>query len=177
MERRRLAFARPGRNSRREATTGGLAKLLSNFCNYAKTRFKLGIVVALNGEEWARGLTYIQTVEGRRKYFHPFGINGWPKEPPNYIGFRYYGCLQRICHVEGAQVINNFHAHFPESPNEKEEWPYLLYDLGRPIFPQSVVRTGKIYASGRRWAMLDLLLTSKTIAAACKASKLREERI
>lgn len=34
-------------------------------------------------------LTWIELVEKKMKYFHPFGINGWPKDPPNYIGFRY----------------------------------------------------------------------------------------
>jgi hypothetical protein len=134
-------------------------------------------VVALSDEEWARDLTYIETVEKRRKYFHPLGIRGWPKEPPNYLGFRYYGILQQICHVESAQVVDDFHAHFPESPHYKEKCPYLLYELGKPIIPSSVVRTGKIYANGRKWAMFDLLLTSRTIAAACNASRLREEKI
>lgn len=134
-------------------------------------------IVALNDEKWAGDLTYIDTVKERRKYFHPLGINGWPKDPPNYLGFRYYGELQRIYHVESAQVIDNFHPYFPESQNWKEKWPYLLYELGKPIIPSRKVRTGNIYASGRKWAMIDLLLTSKTIAAACRASKLREEKI
>lgn len=28
-------------------------------------------------------LTCIEIVEQKKKYFHPFGINGWSKEPPN----------------------------------------------------------------------------------------------
>jgi hypothetical protein len=154
-----------------------LRKYLATIVTMQKQDSNWVYVVALNNEKWAGNLSYIEIVEKRRKYFHPRGINGWPKEPPNYIAFRYWGKLQQICHVEDAKVIDNFHPYFPESPNQKLDSPHWLYELGKPIFPQGVVRTGKIYASGRKWAMLDLLLTSRTIAAACKASKLREQKI
>lgn len=134
-------------------------------------------VVSLSEEEWAPGLSYIETVEKRRRYFHPMGVRGWPKEPPNYLGFRYYGKLQRICHVEDVLVIDDFHPYFRESQRYKEKDPYLLYKLGKPIIPANEIRTGNIYASGRKWAMIDLLLTCKTIAAACSASRRREEQI
>lgn len=38
-------------------------------------------------------LTWIEIVQKHMKYFHLLGGNGWPKESPNYIAFRYYGQL------------------------------------------------------------------------------------
>jgi hypothetical protein len=133
-------------------------------------------VVSLNYTEWAKGLTFVDVVEKRRRYFHPYGSGGWPAEPPNYLGFRYGGCLKCICHVEHAEVILNFHPYFPERRN-KEETPHLLYRLGPPIRPANVVKTGKVFRSGRKWAMLDLLLTSKTIAEASANSYKRVQNL
>src|ERR1039458_588577 len=101
-------------------------------------------VVSLSNYEWARGLTFIQVVEERKRYFHPYGRYGWPSEPPNYIGFRYGGVLQSIHHIENAQVIKNFHPSFPEYHNKEKE-PYFLYKLGPAIRPSHEVKTGKIY--------------------------------
>ena len=133
-------------------------------------------IVSLSQTEWATGLTFIDVVEKRHRYFHPYGTSGWPKEPPNYLGFRYQGRLQSIHHVEHAEVIRNFHPHFPEFPN-KEVVPNFLYRLGPPIRPTHEVKTGRIYASGRKWAMLDLLLTSRSIADASAKSYRRVKEI
>jgi hypothetical protein len=133
-------------------------------------------VVSLSDWEWAPNLSFIKIVEERRRYFHPYGKGGWPKEPPNYLGFRYWGRLQSIHHVESSEVIRNFHTHFPEYPN-KEEGPHFLYKLGPAIRPMREVKTGNIFRNGRVWAMLDLLLTSKTISAARTASYKRVEEI
>ena len=159
-------------------------RLMQEFRNYLATIVNMQpqesnwvYVVSLGDREWAPGLTYIQTVEKRRKYFHPYGgVRGWPKEPPNYIGFRYHGVLQSIHHVENWKVIKNFHLHFPESPDEEEE-PYFLYKLGPPIRPSRELKSGKIVRSLRVWAMLDLLLTSDTISDARDASDKRAEKI
>lgn len=34
-------------------------------------------------------LTWIDIVQQKNKYFHSMGGGGWPKEPPNYIAFRW----------------------------------------------------------------------------------------
>jgi hypothetical protein len=133
-------------------------------------------VVVLNRHEWAPGLNFIEVVEKRRRYFHPYDRGGWPKEAPNYMGFRYDGRLQSIHHVEGAEVIRNFHRHFPEYPDQEDD-PHFLYRLGPPIRPPQEVKTGKIFRNGRKWAMLDLLLTSKTISDASVKSYKRTEEI
>lgn len=92
------------------------------------------------------------------------------------MGFRYAGRLQSIHHVEQAEVIRHFHPHFPERA-DKEEEPHFLYRLGPAIRPTSEVKTGAIFRAGRRWAMLDLLLTTKTIAEASKKSYKRVQEV
>ncbi|RRC94302.1 hypothetical protein EII25_00585 [Erysipelotrichaceae bacterium OH741_COT-311] len=118
-------------------------------------------------------LTWIELVEKKMKYFHPFGINGWPKEPPNYIGFRYGGRLQSIYHIESYSIVKNLHDEIEEMPNVEDKYEHFVYSLGKPIIPSKVVKTGNIYASGRKWAMLDTLLTADTIHEASEISKQR----
>lgn len=118
-------------------------------------------------------LTWIELVEKKMRYFHPFGINRWPKEPPNYIGFRYGGRLQSIYHIESYSIVKNLHDEIEEMPNVEDEYEHFVYSLGKPIIPSKVVKTGNIYASGRKWAMLDTLLTADTIHEASEISKQR----
>ncbi len=118
-------------------------------------------------------LTWIDIVKQKMKYFHPLGTNGWPKEPPNYIAFRYGGKLQSIHHIEGYVVTRNLHSEIIEMPDVQEEKEYFVYSLGEAIIPSKTIKTGKIYASGRKWAMLDTLLTADTIHEASEISKQR----
>lgn len=118
-------------------------------------------------------LTWIEIVQKHMKYFHPLGGNGWPKEPPNYIAFRYGGKLQSIHHIENYVVTKNLHDEIPEMPDYVSNRDFFIYKLGTAIIPGKTVKTGNIYASGRKWAMLDTLLTSDTIAEACNISKER----
>jgi hypothetical protein len=158
-------------------------RLMQEFRNYIATIVNMQpqesnwvYVVSLSRDEWVPGLTFVDIVEKRRLYFHPYGRGGWPPEPPNYMGFRYDGRLQSICHVEHAEVVRSFHRYIPERPNQ-DEGPHFLYRLGPPIPPVKEVKTGKIFRSGRRRAMLDLLLTSKTIAEASAKSYKRLDEI
>lgn len=118
-------------------------------------------------------LTWIEIVEQKKKYFHPFGINGWPKEPPNYIAFRYNGKLQSIHHIESYTVTKSLHSAIIEMPDVEKVDEYFVYNLGEPIIPLKTVKTGNIYASSRKWAMLDTLLTADTIYEACEISRQR----
>lgn len=111
-------------------------------------------------------ISWIDIIEQKKRYFHPMGINGWPKDPPNYIGFRYYGKLQSIHHIEKYDVVKNLHKCIPEIPSFNEDTPYFVYKLSKPIKPINTVKTGKVYPNGRVWCMLDTLLISKTIAEA-----------
>ena len=130
-------------------------------------------VVALGKDKLENcDLTYIEIVEQKQKYFHPFGTRNWPKEPPNYIAFRYGGKLQSIHHIESYTVTKNLHTSVNEMPDvEREE--HIVYNLGEPIRPSKTLKKGNIYPSGHVWAMLDTLLTADTISEACMISKLR----
>ena len=155
-----------------------LAQLRAYFqriVNMQNQESNLVYVVSLGGDrpEWSK-LSWIEIVNDRRRYFHHVGKKGWPKEPPNYIGFRYGGQLRSIHHIDAWKVVTDIHAEMPELTPGRWE-PHFLYTLGPGIVPPRVVKTGNIYPNGRVWAMLDLLLTSKTIAEARDKTKLRRE--
>lgn len=129
-------------------------------------------VVALSAETrkgWP--ISWIDIVRERRRYFHPVG-NRRPKNPPNYLGFRYAGRLQSIHHVEKYDVIEDLSHACPGIPKTPVE-PHFLYHLGRAIKPPSEVRTGPIYRNHPVWCAIDLLLTSRTIAEARDRTKAR----
>lgn len=148
--------------------------LLDEFCEYLKglmTMQKLDsnmvYVVALGTKTPDRcSLTWIDIVQKYNKYFCPVGGNGWPKEPPNYIAFRYYGQLQAIHHIDGYTVTRNLHDEIPEMPDEVCDTNHYVYKLGPAIKPVKTVKTGKIFRNGRVWVMLDTLLICDTISEA-----------
>lgn len=168
----RLAHAKHGTHAEKRL----LAQLRAFFERIVKMQNQesnLVYVVSLGGgtPKWST-LSWIEIVNDRRRYFHHVGRKGWPKEPPNYIAFRYGGQLQSIHHIEAWKVVTDIHAEMPELTPGRWE-PHFLYTLGPAIVPPRVVKTGNIYPNGRVWAMLDLLLTSKTIAEARDKTKLR----
>jgi hypothetical protein len=113
-------------------------------------------------------------VAKKRRYFHPVG-DTWPKEPPNYVAFRYYGKLQSIHHIEGYEIFNDPHIKFSDIPSVK--WgPHFLYRLSPPFAPANEVRTGNIFRNGRVWCMLDTLFLAKTISEARDMSRKRSEQ-
>ena len=124
-------------------------------------------------------VSWIDIVEKKRRYFHSIGINGWPAEPPNYMGFRYHGKLQSIHFVESFEVIHhNLHEALAEIPvSEKLDTPAFLYNLGPPIRPTHAVTGKGLYPNGRCWCMLDTLLTCKSIVQARNLSHNREKRV
>jgi hypothetical protein len=120
-------------------------------------------------------ISWIDIVEKKRAYFHQVG-DRWPKEPPNYIGFRYNGKLQSIHHIEESEIFKDPHDKFPEIPSMN--WrPHFLYKLGPNFAPSRDVKTGNIFPSGHAWCMLDTLFTSQTISQAWDISKKRAARI
>lgn len=147
---------------------GGLTSMQKQTTNWV-------YIVVISKDTAGGNLSYIDVVEKCGKYFHPVSVNGWPKEPVNYIAFRYDGRLQSIHHIERYTITKNMHTEISEMPDEEWEQEHFVYTLGPAIKPSKVVKTGNIYASGRKWAMLDTLLTSNTIAEACNISKKRME--
>lgn len=153
--------------------------LLDDFISYLggivgmETKFDNRVyVVSLgsgNPEGWS--LSWVDIVEQRGCYFYPVGKN-WP-DPPNYLGFRYGGRLQRIQHVESYDVIHNFHDVFPEAPDEPCE-PHYNFKLGPPIVPDHVVKAGpRVVRANRVWCAIDTLLTSSTISEALDRTQAR----
>ena len=131
-------------------------------------------VVALGtGKPEGCSLTWIEIVQNHMKYFHPVGGKGWPKDPPNYIAFRYGGRLQSIHHIEDYVVTRKLHDEVPEMPDQTSDNNHYVYKLGTAIVPAKVVKTGKIFRNGRVWAMLDTLLTADSISDARDISKNR----
>jgi hypothetical protein len=117
------------------------------------------------------GLTTVQVLERLGRYFCPVGgVNpgGWPKEPPNHLGFRYHGRLQQIRHVEGYAVRLAPWEGIPELTGRVTvpEHKQFDFELGPPIRPEREVRTGNLYRAQRVWCALDLLLTCATIREA-----------
>ena len=134
-------------------------------------------VVALGwGNRKGTKISHIDIVEKKLRYWHQVGGNGWPKTPPNYLAFRYHGKLQSIHHVDSYEVFTNPHKILKEMPNLKWE-PCFAYHLSRGFKPENEVKTGKIYANGRVWVMLDTLFICKTIAQARDLSQKRDNDI
>lgn len=131
------------------------------------------VVVLSSGKPDNCALTWIEIVKNHNKYFHPLGGKGWPKEPPNYIAFRYGGKLQTIHHIDSYVVTKNLHEEIPEMPDVIKDHDYFVYKLGPAIIPAKEVKNGKIYPNGRVWAMLDTLLTADTVSEARDISKAR----
>ncbi len=79
-------------------------KLLRELLNYLeglmtmqKEESNRVFIVSLSDEKPENcKLTWKDIVKKCNRYFHPMGGNGWPKEPPNYIAFRYGGQLQSM---------------------------------------------------------------------------------
>ena len=127
-------------------------------------------VVALSRETiQGSSLTWQDIVMKKKRYFHPADKN-WPKEPPNYLGFRYDGGLRSIHHVEKWEKVDSLSKAWPLVGRHFNA-PYVLYKLGKPIIPQKEVKTGNLWSNGRVWAMLDLLLTCDTILDARNKSQ------
>lgn len=131
------------------------------------------VVVLSAGKPKKCDLTWIEIVKDCGKYFHPVGGNGWPKDPPNYIAFRYDGKLQSIHHIDSYVVTKNLHKEVTCMPDINENINFFVYTLGPAIIPPKETKTGNIYPNGRVWAMLDTLLTSDTISEARDISKTR----
>lgn len=152
-----------------------LADYLGGLADMRNTESNSVYVVALATTPfpgWPAGITPIDVVQKWSRYFFP-ATGNWPKTPPNYIAFRYWGKLQAIHHVDGYTIFENPHDAIEAWPDL--EWsPHFLLTLGPAIRPPSDVRTGTgIVRASRVWVDIDLLLTSSTITEAAHRSRER----
>lgn len=129
-------------------------------------------IVSLNNRPPVAGATisHIEIVNNKHRYWHPVG-GGWPKEPPNYIAFRYRGKLQSIHHIERYTVFTDPHEIIKEVPSTDWKVPHFAYKLGPGFSPANEVKNGKLFGSGRVKVRLDKLFTCETISEARDASK------
>ncbi len=87
------------------------------------------------------------------------------------------GQLQSIHHVDKWKVVDEMHTDIPEIKPGKWSPPlFFLYTLGKPIKPLKVVKSGNI-RNRRVRAMLDLLLTCKTISSAKRRTDKRIAKV
>ncbi len=129
-------------------------------------------VVALSHERPADSeITWCEIVEKHGKYFHPVG-GVYPREPVNYIGFRYDGQLRSIRHAQQCDVIADLGDRIPGCRLQLDG-PHYLYTLGPPVIPAKPVRNGKVVMANRVYAAIDLLLTCDTISEAGELTRKR----
>ncbi len=152
-----------------------LADYLRGVADMRDTESNRVYVVALSATPfpgWPADFTPIHVIERHGRYFFP-AFGSWPKTPPNYVAFRYWGKLQSIHHVEDYTIMEDPGEEFPGVPSM--EWgPHFLLTLGPAIRPDHDVRTGSgIVRSARVWVDIDLLLTSATITEAANTSRAR----
>jgi hypothetical protein len=155
-----------------------LSRYLKGLMTMQDVSSNLVYVVSLGGEIEETGMSFRDVVVDHDTYFCPFaGSGGWPKEPPNYLGFRFDGKLQQVRHVEAYRITDDNYAGF-EPLRGKVDWSderHWVFSLGPVMKSMHEVRTGNLYRAQRVWAALDLLLTCETIAEARDKTKLRLE--
>lgn len=156
-------------------------RLLAELGTYLRTvatmqdlRSNMVYVVSVGGgNPDGASVSWIEIIEKLGTYFHPVG-NRFPKEPPNYVAFRYGARLQSIHHIESYVVSTNLSNQVPGMPDVQGP-PYFVYQLGPAIRPPQEVKAGpSVLRNARVWAALDLLLTCSTITEAMKRTKDRE---
>lgn len=118
-------------------------------------------------------LTFIQWVTDALTYYHPYGISGWPTEPPNFMAFRWAGAVRRIHRVEETDVVPTLLDRYPDLPeNEFTMRPHAVYKLSeRRLPPLEPIANGAQYRAIRLWVLLDQLQTADTLAEAHKRTR------
>jgi hypothetical protein len=161
------AAGQGGLNERR--LLNELVRYLRGLMTMQNTTSNMVYVVSLGLKDlFESSVTFADIVLKENRYFHPMGDRGFPKEPPNYIGFRFDGKLQQIRHVE-SYIVHPSPWDLVAALRGKPDWseqPHFLYELGPAIVPNHDVKLGKLWPNARVWAALDLLLTCDTVADA-----------
>ncbi|BBC69145.1 hypothetical protein MMRN_p1140 (plasmid) [Mycobacterium marinum] len=131
--------------------------------------------VALNRHKTGgkKDLTFIEWVTEALTYYHPYGVSGWPTDPPNFMAFRWDGAVRRIHRVEKADVYPTLLDCYPDLPqDEKTMRPHAVYKLGkRRLPPLEPIKNGASYRAIRLWVLLDQLQTATTLAEAHKRTR------
>jgi hypothetical protein len=156
-----------------------LSRYLRGLMTMQNVSSNLVYVVSLGGEIEDSGISFRDVVVKHDTYFCPVGggPGRWPKEPPNYLGFRFDGQLQEIRHVDSYRIVADDHAGF-EPLKGKVSWDHerhWLFQLGPAIVPPRPVTNGKLWPTHRGWIAIDLLLTCESVAEARDKTNARLE--
>lgn len=103
-----------------------------------------------------KGPTFVDAVEKDNCYFHPVG-GSYPKEPPNYVGFRYRGRLQSVHHIESVEVIKDLSTRNASWPKTTKN--HFVYRLGPAMRPMHEIRTGNLFRAQHVDCAIDTLLS------------------
>jgi hypothetical protein len=151
-----------------------LVEHLQEFVSMDRTIGNTVYVVSLSDKPMVEGKdhTWIDVVEKDQCYFHPVG-NHWPVEAPNYLGFRNYGKLQSVHHVDSFAVVRdlaNVNGHWP-----KTDMNQFVYRLGPRMRPPMDMRASNVLRSRRVECAIDTLLSGeyKTLSDATNETKRR----
>lgn len=122
-------------------------------------------VVSLSTAISDAGISFIDVVRTLGVYWYDVGgRGGWPKTPDNYMGFRFYGELQSVHHVDDWVVVSDL-SEAIDQVSPPSFGPAFVLTLGPPIPIPTGIRTGKtIQRSARRTIDIDLLLSSRRSA-------------
>ncbi|MGR6978386.1 hypothetical protein [Mycobacteroides abscessus] len=105
-------------------------------------------------------------------YFHPFGVGGWPTDPPNFMAFRWGNAVQRIHRVVGSEVVPHLAGRFPYMIDDPDANRFhIIHELGPQLLQGDPIPSGTSYRAIRLWVLLDQLLASPTLAEAVAGTK------
>jgi hypothetical protein len=123
-----------------------------------------------NGES----LSWIDVVTNLGVYFHPIRKK-WPKQPPNYIAFRYRGELQSVHHVDSFEVAPSLVKIDKRFPDVEED--HFFYKLGPAMKPATKLKNGSIFGNAIFFVAIDTLLSGAytTVSDALAASNRRRD--
>ena len=128
--------------------------------------------VVVSGAQYGP-FTFRQWVQDERVYFWGFGWgHGWPKEPPNFLAFRWDNYVQQVNRVISHEIVDSLRTRWawPAGASDDSERPHVVCNLGPPLRMEAVP-TGRSYRATRMWVLLDQLFTTSTLAEALEATE------
>jgi hypothetical protein len=132
------------------------------------------VVVSLDRPSGGGERTFRDFVVKEATYFHPFGWgSGWPRNPPNFLAFRWNGKVHQVRRVVAHEVVPDLlQEHWPDIPeNDDSTRPHAVYRLGPPLPMNGAIPAGTNYCAARVWVLVDQLLTAPNLKAAIASSK------
>jgi hypothetical protein len=105
--------------------------------------------------------TFHQFVTDELHYFHPYGVQGWLTDPPNFLAFRRHGAVNRIHRVIESNVVPRLVNRWTEIlTTDDTARPHAIYRLGPRLPPFEPIPHGAQYRASRLWVLLDQLQTA-----------------